>query len=137
VAATIITNAVITINSVDLSAHISKVEISEEIEEHDTTNFASGGFVERIGGLGDATFTVDLFQDWASGAVNATISPIVGTVVPVKVKPTSGAISATNPEYQFNVTILEWTPLSAAVGEVPTVSVSWPISGVITVDITP
>jgi hypothetical protein len=53
------------------------------------------------------------------------------------VKPTSGAISETNPEYQFNALISSWTPVAGAVGDLATVSVTWQISGAITKDITP
>jgi hypothetical protein len=50
----------------------------------------------------------------------------------MQIKPTSGATSVSNPKYTFNALISEWQPLSGAVGELATASVTWPISGPIT-----
>jgi hypothetical protein len=133
----IITNAVVLVNAVDLSAYCSQVSIEQSIDEVDVTTFGSGGARERIAGIGDGTFSISLFQSWATSAVNDTLDGIVGTSVPVKVKATNAAISATNPEWQFNVLITEWTPMGANAGEVATVDASWPIDGAIVVDITP
>jgi hypothetical protein len=62
---------------------------------------------------------------------------LIGTVVPVKVKPTSAAVSATNPEYRFDALISSWSPIAGAVGDLATVSVTWQISGVITKAVAP
>jgi hypothetical protein len=61
----------------------------------------------------------------------------LGTEVAIKVQPVNGAISASNPEYQFNAIISEWTALNGAVGELATASVTWPITGAIVADTTP
>jgi hypothetical protein len=54
-----------------------------------------------------------------------------------KVKPNASAVtSATNPIYEFEVTISEWQSLSGAVGELSTARVSWPIYGDINKTIT-
>jgi hypothetical protein len=55
----------------------------------------------------------------------------------VKVKPTTGAVSSSNPEYQFNILVSEYPALSGAVGELATVSVTFPITGPIVKDTTP
>ena len=114
-AGVVLTDAVVTVATVDLSAYVQSVELSESFDELDTTNMGSGGRRERVAGLADATFTATFFQSWEALKVDATIAPLVGTVAAVTVKPTSGAISATNPEYQFNVLIKEWTSVSGAI----------------------
>jgi hypothetical protein len=48
------------------------------------------------------------------------------------VKPTSAAVGVTNPSYSFSAVVAEWQPLSGAVGELSSISTTWPISGVIT-----
>ena len=59
-------------------------------------------------------------------------SSLVGTSVPVVIKPTSGAVSATNPSYAFTAVCSEWQNVQGSVGELSTVSATWPISGAIT-----
>jgi len=39
---------------------------------------------------------------------------------------------ASNPSYTFSAVVSEWQALSGAVGELATISATWPISGVIT-----
>lgn len=133
----ILTDAEVTINSVDMTSFTSQVSIDQSIDDVDVTTFGSGGARERIAGMGDGTFGISMFQSWETNEVNDTLDGIVGTVVAVTVKPTSAAISTTNPEYQFNVLITEWTPMSANAGEVATVDASWPIDGAVVRDITP
>ena len=50
----------------------------------------------------------------------------------VVVTPVDTTVSATNPSYTFSALVAEWQPLSGAVGELATASVTWPISGAIT-----
>lgn len=137
-AGTIITDAVLTVNAVDLSAYVQQVEISQDWEELDSTNMGSGGARERKNGLSDGSVSIEFFQDYASSAVDDTISALAGgAAVAITVKHANAAISTTNPEWQFNVIINSWTPLSASVGELAMTSVTWPITGAVTRDVTP
>lgn len=132
----VLTDASVVINGVNLSAYITSVGISTSDDVIETTGFGSAGARTRVAGLADSSFSVEFNQDFATSAtevsINAVGSSLVGTVVTVVVKPTSSAASASNPSYTFSVLVSEWTPLSAAVGELATVSATWPISGVIT-----
>ena len=86
----------------------------------------------------DNSVTLEFHQDFAAGEVEATVYPLLGTSAAIAVKPNeSGAIAADNPAYLFNAVISEWTPLNGAVGELATASVTWPITGAITKDVTP
>jgi hypothetical protein len=71
-------------------------------------------------------------QDFASANVEATIYPLLGTATTIIVCPTSAVASASNPTYTFSAIVTEWTPLSGAIGELATASVTWPITGAIT-----
>lgn len=132
----VLTDVVVTINSVDLSDHIASVTLSTSADAVETTAFGQDSRT-RIGGLKDNSVTLDFHQDFAATEVEATIYPLIGIATAIKVKPTSGAIDATNPEYQFDALVTEWTPLNGAVGDLATASVTWPISGSITKDVTP
>jgi hypothetical protein len=132
----VLTDVAVTINSVDLSDHIASVTLSTSADAVETTAFGQDSR-SRIGGLKDNSVTFDFHQDFSATEVEATIYPLIGTLTAVTVKPTSGAVAADNPDYQFQALVTEWTPLNGAVGELATASVTWPISGDITKDVTP
>lgn len=125
----------------DLSDHIASITLQSTYDVLDTTAFAGGAVPAaaraRQAGLVDNSVTFEFHQDFAAGEVDAVLNAALGTALAVKVRPTTGAISSTNPEYQFNALISEYTPLAGAVGELSTVSVTFPITGAIVRDVTP
>lgn len=130
----VLTDASIVINSVDLSDHIASVTITTSDDVIDTTGFSSTSAAgrTRVAGLTDNSITLEFHQDFATSSVEQTIYPLVGQTTSVVVKPTSAAVSATNPSYTFTALVSEWQELSGSVGELATASVTWPISGAIT-----
>jgi hypothetical protein len=137
----VLTNVEVTVAGVSLADHIASITLGSTYDVLETTAFAGGNVPaaakERIAGLVDNSVTLEFHQDFAAADVEATIYPLLGTVAAIKVQPVNGAISAQNPEYQFNALISEWTPLNGAVGELSTASVTWPITGAIVKDVTP
>jgi IMP cyclohydrolase len=130
----VLTNAYVTINSVNLSDHIASITLTTTDDVIETTAFGSSART-RIGGLADNSVALEFHQDYAAANVEATIngSPsLVGTVTAVVVKPNGSTTAADNPAYSFNALVSEWTPLNGAVGELATASVTWPIDGNIT-----
>jgi IMP cyclohydrolase len=129
----VLTNAYVTINSVNLSDHIASITLTTTDDVVETTAFGSSART-RIGGLADNSVALEFHQDYASSSVEATIngSPsLVGTVTAIVVKPNGATTAADNPAYSFNALVAEWTPLNGAVGELATASVTWPIDGAI------
>jgi hypothetical protein len=137
----VLTNVEVTVGGVSLADHIASITLGSTYDILETTAFKGGNVPAaaktRIAGLVDNSVTLEFHQDFAAASVNATIYPLLGTEVAVVVQPVNGAVSATNPEYQFNAVVSEWTPLNGAVGELATASVTWPITGAIVVDTTP
>lgn len=128
----VLTNAYVTINSVDLSDAIASVTLSTSRDAVETTAFGSTGARTRVAGLIDNSVTLEFHQDFASGEVEATIYPLLGTATAVVVKPNGSVTGATNPSYTFNALVTEWTPVNGAVGELASASVTWPVDGAIT-----
>jgi hypothetical protein len=128
----VLTNAYITINSVDLSTYISSVSLNVSEDVVETTGFGSTAARTRIAGLLDNSVTLEFMQDFATSTLEPTIYPLLGTTTTVVVKPVGSTTSATNPSYTFTALVSEWQPVSGAVGELATASVTWPISGTIT-----
>lgn len=116
------------INAVNLSDHITKVTLKTSAADLDTTAMGLT-FQSRIGGLKQWDASVEFNQDFAASSVDATIWPLLGTVVTFTAKATSGANSATNPEYQGSVLIQDFTPIDGQTGALAKMTVSWPGSG--------
>lgn len=127
----VLNNASITFASTDISSYVSSVTLSTSLDVVDTTSFGNTART-RVAGLADNQVTIEFFQDFASGALESLIYPTIGTSAAVVVKPVAGSTTSTNPSYSFNALVSEWQPLSGAVGELATASVTWPISGAIT-----
>ena len=127
----VLTNAVVKINSVDLSDHVASVELSQEVEEVETTAFGDSAQT-RTGGLANNSLSLDFHQDFASGSVDATLNALVGGTASFEILANGTAASATNPKYTGTVLLTEWTPVSGAIGELATASITWPISGAVT-----
>ncbi len=128
----VLTNAKVTINSVNLSDHIASITLSTSSDVVDTTGFSSTAARARVAGLADNSVTLEFHQDYATSNVEATVYPLIGTTTSVVVTPVDTTVSGTNPSYTFTALVAEWQPLSGAVGELATASVTWPISGAIT-----
>jgi len=128
------------VGSTDLSTYVSSVTISQEFDQLEVTRMGSTGH-EYIAGLENSSISIDFNADFAASAVNQTINGatagngLVGTTATLKLVPQSGAIAANNPLYTCTVLVTQW-PQVYNVGELATVSVTWPVSGAISKAIT-
>jgi hypothetical protein len=121
------TDARVEVNSVDLSDWCTGVTLPIQYDALEDTAFGDSAR-SRLAGLQDSTIQIQFNQDFAAGAPDATIMAADGTVVVIKVRPTSSAIGATNPEYVGSYLISEHQPFGNSVGELATFSVSWPLA---------
>ena len=118
----------VTIGTAVISDDIASVTLDITSDEVETTAFGSS-YRTRIGGLKDASVSLDFHQDFGAGAVDSLLFPLMGSTVAVKIAPTSGTVTATNPEYRFNALVTQYQPFAGAVGDLATLSVTWPVSG--------
>ena len=118
----------ITVGTAILSEDIASVTLDITADEIETTAFGQT-YRTRIGGLRDASVSLDFHQDFGAGSVDAILFPLMGSTVAVKIAPTSGTVSATNPEYRFTALVTQYQPFAGAVGDLATLSVTWPVSG--------
>jgi len=123
----------------DISAFITSLSLSTSYDVIDTTGISTTGAARtRVAGLADNSITLEFNQDFADNALEELINGTnttngsVGLVVAMEVRPVNTTASASNPKYTFNALIAEWQPVSGSVGELATVSATWPISGPIT-----
>ena len=124
------TDYTITIDGDDLSASLAAVTLDISIDEQETTAFGSSNKT-RIGGLQDGSVSLDFHQDFGADSVDATLFPLLGTVVPITISPTSETIGATNPTYTFSCLVTAYSPFASSIGDLATLSVSWPVTGAV------
>lgn len=117
----------IVVNSVNFSDHVSSVEVNLSKDEVETTNFSGQGR-ERVAGLKDDNFVINFQQDFAAAQVDSVLYPLWNneTEFQVEVRPTSSAVSATNPKYTGTCVLLEYQPLSGSVGDLSETEVTFP-----------
>ena len=118
----------ITVGTTNLSTSINSVTLDITADSIETTAFGST-YRTSIGGLKSGTVSLDFMQDFAAGSVDALLFPLMGSTVAVKIAPTSGTVSATNPEYRFDCLVTQYQPYASSTGDLSTLSVSWPTTG--------
>jgi hypothetical protein len=132
----VLTDVSVTVNAIDLSQFLTSITLSTSVDVVETTGMGSAAAKTRLPGLKDNSVTLEFNQDFAAAGpeitINAVGSSLVGTSVPIVIKPASGAVSATNPSYSFTAVCSEWQNVQGSVGELSTISATWPISGAIT-----
>ena len=125
------TDYVIRINGNDFSTSMNQAELTIEAEDLETTAFGQG-FRTRIGGLKQASVTLQFMQDFAGGSIDAVLNPLVGTIATVVLIPAGTTVSATNPSYTANCLVTQYSPMASSVGDLATFSITWPVTGTVT-----
>lgn len=122
----------VTVNSVDLSDHVTAVTINRNFDELEVTAMGDTGH-KFVKGLEASSVTIDFLNDTATGEVLQTLQAAWGTSVPVVIKQTSAAVSATNPSYTMTCLVNGTTDVNGAVGDLGMQSVTWNVNGAIVV----
>jgi hypothetical protein len=115
---------VVTLNSVVLSDHVTSATINRVFDELEVT--AMGDTAHKfVKGLEASTITLDFLSDTAAANVNATLQAAWGTTVPITLKQTSAAVSATNPLYSTTILVNNTTDINGAVADIATQSITF------------
>jgi hypothetical protein len=120
----------ITVAGVDFSTNLNSVELSQEADDLETTAFGQS-WRSRIGGLYNASVTLNFMQDFAAGSVDATLNPLLGSIATVIIQSASGTVSSTQPKYEATCLVTSYSPFASSVGDIATLSVTWPVSGTV------
>jgi hypothetical protein len=122
---TYLSNPSVTINSVDLSDQCTSATVTYTAEALEATAFGDTAR-KYTSGLQNNEVTVTLYQSYAGSETEASIYALVGTTTSLVLKPSSGAVSATNPSYTLTGAYLEThTPIAASLGELSTVTLTF------------
>jgi hypothetical protein len=122
----------VTVNSVDLSDHVTSITINRNFDELEVTAMGDSGH-KFVKGLEASSVTIDFLNDTATSKVLATLQAAWGTSIPVVIKQTSAAVSATNPSYTMTCLVNGTTDVNGAVGDLGMQSVTWNVNGSIVI----
>ena len=122
----------VTVNSVDLSDHVTSITLNRSFDELDVTAMGDSG-AKAVKGLERSSITIDFLNDTATGKVLQTLQAAWGTSVTVVIKQSSAAVSATNPSYTMSCLINNTTDINGSVADLGTQSVTWNVNGTVAV----
>lgn len=129
----VLTEPVITFAGSTITSSCASVTINLSADDVETTAFGGNGYRTRIGGLKSGTVDFEMHSDFGASGIDSLFFPNLGGTVAVTVVPGgTAAVSATNPRYEFDVLVTEYSPVDGAVGDLATTSVSLPITGEVT-----
>ena len=128
-------NLRVKVGSTELTTNIASVDVTETVDEIETTAFGSAAR-SRIAGLKDASVTLSFHQDYGSASVADTLASVFGgtanVVILAGTSTTQGTAAATAPLYTIPVLCSQQTPVNGQVGDLTTFDVTWPAVGEIT-----
>lgn len=125
---------------VDLTNHVTAITINRQFDELDVTAMGQTGHA-FIAGLESSTISIDFLNDTDTASVMTTLNSLAGQA-PAKFKicqttvagsPSTATISATNPLYSGLVLVNKITPVAGKIGDVSVQSLTFTVSGAITV----
>ena len=128
-------NLRVKVGSTELTTNIASVEVTETVDEIETTAFGQAAR-SRVAGLKDASVTLSFHQDYGSSSVADTLASLFGGTSTVSIlagtSTTQGTAAATAPLYTVPVLCSQQTPVNGQVGDLTTFDVTWPAVGEIT-----
>jgi hypothetical protein len=128
-------NIRVKVGSTELTTNIASVEVTETVDEIETTAFGQAAR-SRIAGLKDASVTISLHQDYDASSVNATLANVFGGTTTVTIlagtSTSQGTATATAPLFSIPCLASQQSPISGQVGDLSTFDITWPAVGEIT-----
>ena len=84
-----LTDAVITLGGSALSPHVTSLNLEPSADAPESTAFGDEWRTRVGGGLKDSSISMDVNMDFATGAIDAIMWPLLGTLVAFAARATS------------------------------------------------
>ena len=94
------TNAYLSLGGTDVSGHLRSIQANHSQDTPDDP-IMGDEFMSRLAGVRDYGVTPVFSDDYDAGDLDEDIEALWGTTFAVAWRPDNGAISTSNPEYQF------------------------------------
>lgn len=106
-----------TVGGVDLTDHLHQITINQDFDDVDVTAMNAVSKAHAVG-LRDDSWEIELYQDFGSSSVDATLFPLLGSSTGATfLYQTSGStVSATNPKYTMVGCLFSYQPVDGTVG---------------------
>lgn len=110
----LLTDVYVEIDGHDLSNNAFNIDTPSSRERVDVSGFNPAGSKEFLAGQKEDSVTVQFLQSFDASSVHDILNDIYQnqSSVYLRIRPTSAAVSATNPELHGNVQLLEYNGLS-------------------------
>lgn len=122
--------------SIDLSSYVTSITINRAFDELEVSALGDTGH-KYVKGLESSTITVDFLNDQGTNGVLQTLQSLWGTNAYFKIigstDTTTYAVGAGNPIYSGLVLVNNTTDVNGAVGDLQTQSITFNVSGSISV----
>jgi len=117
----VLTNAAVTVDSVDISDHVQTVTIPQTIATVDVSSMGAE-FTEYALGLADSTWTITVFNDFAAASIDSQMQAIFDAkaAVEVVVLPSGTAVGSANPSRTMTAFLTEYNPIDGSVANAVT-----------------
>jgi hypothetical protein len=123
-------------STTDITDQVTAVTVNFVVEALEDTAFGSTART-NTGGLQNNSASITLYASYAASESYAVLSALVGTKCFIRVKPTSAALSATNPGFELTNTFLSALPVvNSNLGELAVYEIEL-MGGTYVADITP
>lgn len=126
------TDVRVSVNGTDWTTYIAGITLTYGYNELDVTSFSNPGKVSAQG-LIEGELKIDFHQDFAGGtaSLDATLWTLTTatTLATVVITPQGSTVGTNNPRYTVTCRPLQYSVLDvSAVGDLATVSVTWPLA---------
>ena len=120
----LLTDGYVEINGVDLSSYARNLDTPQEKDRVDVSGFNSAGTQEFLPGRKTESATIVFRQDFASAKPHQTLEPLFrnNTTFGFSIRPTSGAVSATNPRFWGTASLFQYNGLNGEISNVSEVT---------------
>lgn len=132
-------NMYVSINSQNISGYGRQATLVLDRTALDATVWSADGWTVNTGGLKAGTLAIESVDDFADDLFDEIMWTAFSTatgVVPFAVRPVNTTIGAGNPEYQGSLLVTGHS-VGGAINTLAMKSLTFPLSGVVTRDITP
>lgn len=126
-------DAYISLDSNDVSAYVQSLELPLTIESLDDTAMGDNTR-SNAAGLKTWTATMNVHQSFVNAEFDSIVYALynAGAAFACEFRPTSSAVSTSNPKFTGNGIISEYTPMTGAVGDQLVISVNIVAAGDLT-----
>lgn len=129
----VLTNAYALVNSVDLSNHLRRIELTQGVGAEDATAMGASPLTKIMKpSLLTGSIKLTFLQDYTAGSVDATLSAALGSTIPIELRGVNTTVGVNNPKWTGTVFITSYNPIAGEVGGMQTCEATFELASALT-----